>query len=122
MKLCLIAHRIAALGLRALAVAVVPDQAPLPVAHPVVQLVLQPVLEIEEEKEVVAKALMPHGDMKIRRRKEIKKERGKEIGIRTESVRKKERKGTMLFLIKLNKKEDPGIIFILKLILIFPRL
>lgn len=122
MKLCLIVHQIAALDLQALAVVVVPDQAPLLVAHPVVQLALQPVPEIEEEKEVVAKVLMPHGDMTIRRRKEIKKGKGKGIEIRTEIVRKKERKGTMLFLIKLNKKEDPGIIFIIKLILIFPRL
>lgn len=110
MKLCLIAHRTAARDLRALAVAVVPDQALLPVAHPVVQLVPQPVPGIAEEKEVVAKALMPREGMTIRRRRGIKKEKGREIGTRTEIVIKKERKGTMLFPTKLNKKDDPGII------------
>lgn len=99
--------------------AVVPDQALLLVAHPVVQLALQLVLEIEEEKEVVAKVSMPHEDMTIRRRRRIKKEKGKGIETRTGSVIKKERKGTMLFLIKLNKKDDPGIVFVIKLTLIF---
>lgn len=106
-----IVHQTVALGLRVLAAAVVPDQAPLLLAHLVVQLALQPVLEIEEEKEVVAKALMPRGDMTIKRRREIRKGKGKEIGTRTEIVIKKERKGTMLFRIRLNKN-DPGIVFI----------
>lgn len=102
-------HRIAVLDLRALAVVVVPEQAPLPVAHPAVQLALQLVLEIGEEKEVVAKVSMPREDMIIRRRREIKKEKGRGIGKRTETVIKKERKGTMLFPIKRNKKDVPGI-------------
>lgn len=118
-KLYSTVHRIAALDLRALAVVVVPERAPLPVAHPVVQLALQLVLEIEEEKEVVAKVSMPREDMTIRRRREIKKEKGRGIGIRTETVIKKERRGTMLFLIKLNKKDAPGIVLVITLILIF---
>jgi len=111
-KLCLIAHQIVALDLRALAVAVVPDQAPLPVVHPVVHLVLQLVPEIEEENEVVAKVWMLRGGMTIKKRKGIKKEKGREIGIKTEIATRKGKRETILFLIKLNKKDDPGIIFI----------
>lgn len=114
----MIAHQTAAQDLRALAVAAVLDRAHLPVAHPVVRLVLQPVPEIEEEKEVVVKALRFHGDTKIRKRKGKKKEKGKGIGTRKEIVKRKERKGTMLFPKKLNKKDDPGIIFVIKLTLI----
>lgn len=111
MKLYSIVHQIAALDLRALAVEVVPEQAHLPVAHLVVQLALQPVLKIEEGKEVVAKVSMPQEGMIIRRRKGIKKEKGRGMGIKTETVIKKERKETMLFLIKLNKRDDPGTVF-----------
>lgn len=121
MKLYLIARQIAALALQALAAAVVPDRVPLPAAHPVVHLALQLVPEIEEEKEVVVKASMPRGDTRRRRKKGIKKGREKGIGTRTEIVIKKERKGIMLFPIKLNKRDDPGIVFIIKLTLIFPR-
>ena len=113
----MVAHQIAVLDLRALAVAVVPDQALLPVVHPVVHLALQPVLEIEEEKEVVAKALMLHADMTIRKRKEKRKEKGKGIETRTETVIRKGRRETILFLKKRNK--NPGIIFVVKLTLIF---
>jgi len=116
----LVAHQIAVLDLRVLAVVAVPDQALLPVVHPVVHLALQLVPEIEEEKEVVAKALMLHADMTIKKRKEKRKEKGKEIEIRTETVIKKGRRETILFLKKLNKKDDPGIIFVVKLTLIFP--
>lgn len=112
-KLCSIAHRIAAPDLRVLVVAVVLDQALLRVAHRVVHLVLQPVPEIEEEKEVVAKVPMPREDMKIKKRRGIRREKGNGIGTRTETARRKERREIMLSLIKLNKKDDPGIIFML---------
>lgn len=95
--------------------AAVPDQALLLVAHPVVRLVLQPVPEIEEEKEVEAKVPMLHVDMTIRKKKEKRKEKGKGIETRTETVIKKGRRETILFLKKLNKKDDPGIIFVIKL-------
>lgn len=114
----MIAHQIAVLDLQALAVAVVPDQVLLPVAHPVVQLALQLAPEIEEEKEVVAKVSMLRGNTTIRKRRGIKKEKGKGIGTRTETVIRKERRGIMLSPIKLNKKGDLGTIFITRLTLI----
>lgn len=122
MKLYLIVRQIAALALQALAAAVVPDRVPLPAAHPVVHLALQPVPETEEEKEVVVKASMPRGDTRIRRKKGIKKGKEKGIETRRETVIKKERKETMLFPIRLNKRDDPGIVFVINVALIFPRL
>lgn len=98
--------------------AVVPDQVLLPVAHPVVQLVLQLAPEIEEEKEVVAKVSMLREGMTIRKRRGIKKEKGKGTGIRIETVTRKERRGIMLSPIKLNKKDGLGTIFVIKLTLI----
>lgn len=96
--------------------AVVPDQALVLVVRPVVLLALQQVLGIEEEKEAAARVPMPHGDMIIKKRKGIKKEkekgREKKIGIRTETVRRKGKRGIMLSLIKLNKKHDRGINFV----------
>lgn len=114
----MIAHQIAALDLRALVVAVVQDRALLPVAHLVVQVALQLAPEIEEEREVVVKVSMPREGMTIRKRREIKKEKGKEIGTRTrtEIVIRKGKKGIILFLIKLNKKDVPGTIIVIKLL------
>lgn len=86
-------------------------QAPVLVVHPAVQVVLQVVPETEDENAVAAKVLMPRGGMKIKKKKETKKEKGRgiEIGIENEIERKKRKKGAIRFLTNLNPKDVPGI-------------
>lgn len=87
--------------------AVVPDQVPLPVARLAVQPVLQVVPETEEENAVVAKVSILRGDMIIRKRRGIKREKGTGIGI--EIAKRRRKREAILFLINLNLKDAPGI-------------
>lgn len=103
-----VAHQTAALGLRVLVVAAAPDQVLLPVVHRAVQLARQVVPEIEEENGVVAKVLILHGDMIIKKRRERKRE--KEIGIGIEIAKRRRKREAILFLINLNLKDAPDLL------------
>lgn len=87
--------------------AVVPDQVPLPVARLAVQPVLQVVPETEEENAVVAKVSILRGDMIIRKRRGIKREKGTGIGI--EIAKRRRKREAILFLINLNLKDAPDL-------------
>jgi len=108
----LIALQIAVLDLRAQVVAAVLDQVLLPLVHLAVRLVLRVVLEIEDGSAVVVKASMLHEDMTIRRRREIKKEKGKEIEtvIEIENEKKRKRKEVIPLLTSLSRRDAQGII------------
>lgn len=106
----LTALQIAALDLRARVAAAVLDRALVLLAHPAVRLALRVVLEIEEENAVVAKASMLREDMRIRRRKEIRrgKEKGIEIAIETGNGKRRRKRAAILSLTNLNLRDAQG--------------